>query len=490
MKINHLLKSGVLALVLVAIYLNIYNASATTYTWTNTAGGSWSAAANWSPNGIPGSGDTALITTSGTYAVGLSAPVTVNVLTVGTINGSGTQSFSTSTQNLTVQSSLVVTNTGAFTLAGGTLTVNGTIQGLVTWTGGQFGSGPGPLTLATNATLVLAGSNGTDYNMGQFVTNAGTIEVKSGNLALNYCNFYGGLQNLPGALINLEGNVSIDGCGGTGLINGGTLVKSAGSGVSAINQTFQNTGTVNVDTGSLFLYGPSGDANGIYKGPGTTVITNGTFTENGTLTVSNLVLAGGTLTVNGTIQGLVTWTGGQFGSGPGPLTLATNATLVLAGSNGTDYNMGQFVTNAGTIEVKSGNLALNYCNFYGGLQNLPGALINLEGNVSIDGCGGTGLINGGTLVKSAGSGVSAINQTFQNTGTVNVDTGSLFLYGPSSDANGTYIGPGATVITNGTFTENGTLYVSNLVLVEAKSSRQRNSSRTNHLDWRLDRTRK
>jgi hypothetical protein len=136
MKINHLLKRGVLAFAIIAISLNVYNASAITYTWTNTAGGSWSAAANWNPNGIPGSSDTALIMTPGTYAVGLSAPVIVNSLTVGTTNGSGVQSFSTSILNLTVQSSLVVNNTGAFTLAGGTLTVNGTVQGLVTWTGG------------------------------------------------------------------------------------------------------------------------------------------------------------------------------------------------------------------------------------------------------------------------------------------------------------------------------------------------------------------
>jgi hypothetical protein len=469
MKTNHLLKRGILASAIIAIFLNVYNASATTYAWTNTAGGLWSAAANWSPNGIPGSGDTALITTSGTYAVGLSAPVTVNLLTVGTINGSGTQSFSTSTINLTVQSSLVVNNTGAFTLNGGVLTVNGTIQGLVTWTGGQFGNGPGPLTLATNATLVLAGSNGTDYSMGQFVTNAGTIELQSGNLALNYCTYYGGLQNLPGALINLEGNVSIDGCGGTGLINGGTLVKSAGSGVSAINQTFHNTGTVNVETGSLFLYGPSSDANGTYNGPGTTVITNGSFTENGTLSVSNLVLAGGNLLGNGTIHGLITWTGGLIGPGNNHITLASDGTLLLEGLNGANYTIAQVMTNAGVFRVLSGNLYINWCGSgdYGQFINLPGALVDLAGDVSIsgDGCS-PGLSNFGTVRKSSGTGTSAIDTAFQNqaNGTLNVQSGTVVLNAPVTDNGGSYTGAGTTLITNTTLAVNAALTSSNILL--------------------------
>ena len=36
-----------------------------TLVWTNTLGGNWSVAANWNPNQVPGSADTAQITTSG-----------------------------------------------------------------------------------------------------------------------------------------------------------------------------------------------------------------------------------------------------------------------------------------------------------------------------------------------------------------------------------------------------------------------------------------
>ncbi len=37
--------------------------------WTNTLGGDWSVAANWSPNGVPTGGDVANITNGGTYTV-------------------------------------------------------------------------------------------------------------------------------------------------------------------------------------------------------------------------------------------------------------------------------------------------------------------------------------------------------------------------------------------------------------------------------------
>ena len=42
-----------------------FRAAADTITWTNTASGGWNTAANWSPNSVPGTNDTAIITNSG-----------------------------------------------------------------------------------------------------------------------------------------------------------------------------------------------------------------------------------------------------------------------------------------------------------------------------------------------------------------------------------------------------------------------------------------
>jgi hypothetical protein len=74
-------------------------APAATITWTNTSGGYWSDAANWSPNQVPTNTDNALITTPGTYTVALdvgSSYYTTNVgnLTLGAGGGAaGVQTF-------------------------------------------------------------------------------------------------------------------------------------------------------------------------------------------------------------------------------------------------------------------------------------------------------------------------------------------------------------------------------------------------------------
>src|ERR1017187_1834534 len=52
-------------------------------TWTNTSGGNWNVAQNWSPNAVPGAGDTALVNSPGTYVVNVTAAASVASLTVG-----------------------------------------------------------------------------------------------------------------------------------------------------------------------------------------------------------------------------------------------------------------------------------------------------------------------------------------------------------------------------------------------------------------------
>jgi hypothetical protein len=355
-------------------------------------------------------------------------------------------------------------------LAGGILNGNGTIQGQITWTGGQFGYGNNVFTLATNATLLLAGNNATSYTIGEAVTNLGTIRITSGNLLVSYCGAnFGFLNNSPAGLIDFQADATIDpGCGGS-VVNQGTLRKSAGAGVTAINAFLQNQGIVDAETGTISLIAGASDNGGTYVGSGVTLLPSGTFSQSGTLTSSNLVLGGATLQGNGTIVGLIIWTNGVFGHGNSTLTLATNATLVLAGVNGTNYSMSQYVTNAGTILLQSGNLDIVSCGGgnYGTLINLPGGLVNFQADVSIlgDACGAE-LVNAGIVRKSGGTGISAINSTVQNTGTVDAETGTISFNGGATvnDTGGKYVGPGVTLLASGTFSQSGTLTSSNLVL--------------------------
>ena len=52
----------------------VFQSRAADIVWTNPGGGNWTGAANWTPNQVPGAGDNAFITNSGTYTVTISAP--------------------------------------------------------------------------------------------------------------------------------------------------------------------------------------------------------------------------------------------------------------------------------------------------------------------------------------------------------------------------------------------------------------------------------
>ena len=342
------------------------------------------------------------------------------------------------------------------TLAGAYLDgTNAVIAGLLTWTSGRPADATS-LTLATNGVLVLAGNNGTDYLMGNF-TNAGTIRLQSGNFSPNG---YQGVQviNLPIGLIDIVTNVSMDNYNGGVLVNYGTVRKSGGTGTSTINPTFNNSGTLDVQTGTVSVSGGgNGNSNGVFQteagatllfpnnyaaysgvqftGIGTNLLTGGTFMLNGLITISNLTLAGAYLDgTNAVIAGLLTWTSGRPADATS-LTLATNGVLVLAGNNGTDYLMGNF-TNAGTIRLQSGNFSPNG---YQGVQviNLPIGLIDIVTNVSMDNYNGGVLVNYGTVRKSGGTGTSTINPTFNNSGTLDVQTGTVSLQGSYTLTGGT-----------------------------------------------------
>src|SRR5208337_2652606 len=103
------------------------------------------------------------------------------------------------------------------------------LSGVLTWTSGQIGVNGSVLTVAANSVLVLAGVNGTDYVLQGTVTNAGTVQLVSGNLDLFNCSGQGLLMNLPGGLVQIMADVSIvNGCSGE-FVNQGLLVKSGGT---------------------------------------------------------------------------------------------------------------------------------------------------------------------------------------------------------------------------------------------------------------------
>ena len=137
---------------LALLLLSALSGLGATLTWTNTSGGAWSAAANWSPNQVPGAADAACITNSGTYTVTLDTAVTVAGFTLGTSSGSSTQSFAVSGFTFTLNGPGSVTTNGQFNFDGGTVTGTGTntVAGGFDWSAGAL-NGPGLLTIARAA---------------------------------------------------------------------------------------------------------------------------------------------------------------------------------------------------------------------------------------------------------------------------------------------------------------------------------------------------
>ncbi len=147
---------------LIAVVLTTPLIHATTFSWTNTLGGDWFTTANWSPNGTPGTFDTANITAAGAYTVTISsgAPAVAN-LNLGGSSG---------TQTLIENSASVLSITNAGTVGpNGVLTVNtGGVQGKLTVQSG------GQLMLATATVKNLASF--TLFNQGTVAWSGGQLQ--------------------------------------------------------------------------------------------------------------------------------------------------------------------------------------------------------------------------------------------------------------------------------------------------------------------------
>src|SRR5690349_12119637 len=158
--------------------------SGATVTWTNTAGGSWTDAANWTPNQAPGAADQAVITNAGTYVVTIPASVTIGGLTVG--GSPGTQA---------------VQQTGGSWILNGTTLVRA--GGALTWIAGDAN---GRVTIDAGARLTLSGT--ASKNLYAATTNRGTIQLTAGDLYL-YGNSGARLENE--GVFDLQGDRDIYG---------------------------------------------------------------------------------------------------------------------------------------------------------------------------------------------------------------------------------------------------------------------------------------
>jgi hypothetical protein len=343
-------------------------------------------------------------------------------------------------------------------IGGGTIGGNSVFSGVVNWTGGTLSSGS--LTIAPDGALNIGGSalkhvdgTGMLVNHGQIIW-SGPNDILTGNSAR--------IVNEPGGLIDIQNNQSLLIWNGGVITNLGTVRKTAGGGNTLIAVPLDNSGTLDVQSGSI-TYGSGSQFNNgtAFLGTGTNLLNVGTVTFNGEMIAENLELGGAALLGDGVFRGVVDWTSGPLGNAT--LTVATNGVLNIKGSatkhldgTATLVNHG-LIAWSGSNDIQTANSAR--------ILNQPGAVFEIQNNQSLLIWNGGVITNLGTLRKSAGDGNTVITVPLYNSGTLEVQSGSI-AYGSGSQFNdGTsFLGAGTNLVGLGSVTFNGEVVAENLEL--------------------------
>jgi hypothetical protein len=349
------------------------------------------------------------------------------------------------------------TSTSAILTGAGDVTVGG----LFTWTGGRLrGTG----TLIASGGMQIEGSS-TKY-LERTVDNAGLATWTGGTISADG---NGVFNNRTDATFDAQSNNQMSGV----FNNAGTLLKSAGTGLSSFTSAFNNSGSVQVQSGTLAFSGGSDssgsfevgtdstlrffggihtwDANSTLSGLGTLSITNGTLEVNSNIGIGirNLDVLSSSSTFNPiltgsgnvTVDGLFTWTGGRL-QGTGELNAIGG--ILIEGSQ--DKWLERTVNNAGTATWTDGVIRTNEA---GVLNNLDGAIFDAQSDDPFSGSTAT-INNAGTLRKSAGTGgLSSFSTQVNNTGSVQVQSGTLSFSGGGTNSGDFQVDPSGTLRLSG-----------------------------------------
>jgi autotransporter-associated beta strand protein len=295
----------------------------------------------------------------------------------------------------------------------------------------QFESnGGGGFTLSGSFLNFIGGSNGIFQNSSQAVTISSGIKVSDGPLTL------GGTGT---GLITLSGSSGND--------FGGKGITKSGTSAFLITQSLTNTGTLNINGGTLAFSG-TGNIARAYQLRGGVVATSGTFSRALGTTATNVNFGAG---------------GGGFAAYGGALTVSTAlgtwASTANSLANNTSLILGSNIAN--NVVTLSSNLNLNAAartiqlvdnansaddwSVMSGILSNGGLTITGSGRLVLSGTNtftGVTSINGGTLsVATIGNGGTA-----GNLGQAAVAAGNLVLGG------GTLQYTGATASTDRSFT--------------------------------------
>jgi hypothetical protein len=415
----------------------------------------------------------------------------------GELNGSGT---------------LTVTGAGSFAGGTQSGTGTTLVQGGASFNFNGLGIGlDGGRTLELGGTSTVAASgvtidlNATNPNTGSSDPGTGTLTIMPGATFDD--------NSTSGFTIKATNQGGTDTGATAAVNNAGTFIKDGTSSQTTIAAPFNNTGTVEVDNGklktgeivngTLNLSGGGTDVGGTYKGSGTVnfsggihtldsnsnIAGNATFssgetTVNGGTGTGLFTVSGGTATFNGTVTtGSLTQNGGEL-NGSGTLTVTGAASFTTGTQSGLGTTNveggatfgtlsgyvfgldghrtlelgGRSIVTAGTTGIQI-DLNAGSDQGTGTLTIMPGATFDDESTSAFtikasspDPANDPGTLaavnNAGTFIKS-GNSTTTISTLFNNTGTVDVQNGTLQFTGTVTN-NGLLRADGGNIFLAGT----------------------------------------
>jgi len=384
--------------------------------------------------------------------------------------------------------------------SGGTITNNNdiTVNGTLAWDGGNL-TGSGSTTISALGTLLLTGG-GTSILDGHTLINNSFSTFNAWTSTTN--NFF--LQNSAtftnnGVFKISTNSRSFNNGAGTNVVNNnGTLDISVGANTATINTIFNNSGTVNVQNGKLSLAGSGSGTTGQYNvngtlefsggthtltdstfiGTGTTDITAGIVNLNGTTSatagtlqltlgslnisssasLNNLTLAGGVLTNNGStsVNGSFLWSGGTL-TGTGTTTVNSTGNLQVTGVASSTLDGHSLINNSASASNGWTSTVSNWF-FQNGASFTNNGVFNILTNSrTIFSAGADSITNTGTMNVATGANTATINTAFNNSGTLNIQNGTLALAGGGTGTSGQYVVNGTLDFTGGTHTLSNSL---------------------------------
>jgi hypothetical protein len=393
----------------------------------------WSNPANWSLNALPGPTDTARFTNNAqvkSFVSTVDRPFTFANLDVDVHWGGA----------IAVNQPLSMTQ--GLNLASGTFGGDGamSIAGVSNWTGGDLRVGAGGLL--NTGTLHMPG--GDLLGTGVF-RNQGTIIQDRDTL---FCDDGATLFNATGALYDVAGDFDIRPLNGVSpvpsLLNEGTLRKSGQNSVIHVGSVIiglgLDGGTLDVEVGTLFV----GASNVVSHGGSIVVPKGATLDLRGVIFAGTYTGSGGGVVVSNFLA--IDSDGATFNFPPGMIQLGST-TSVAAG--GTLINRGSItvkftdfpptLTGTGTL-INRGTIVLGSDATMEGItvRNEAGALFVIADGSSINHTSPAlaTIVNAGTLRKTGQSLGSRIVAVFDNSGTIDIQTGGLII----DDVGGTSTG--------------------------------------------------